>query len=98
MLPPPMGMARTFLHPFFSFSIARKLLECFEGTPLALDMRSVLSKIADSLRGTVSLELDSLTPVHGAGGRLYPDGPRGLAAGGTGHQPERAPSPALSAL
>ena len=45
----------------FSFFIARKLLERFEGTPLALDMRSVLSKIADSLRGTVSLDLESLT-------------------------------------
>jgi len=45
----------------FSFSIARKLLERFEGTPLELDMRSVLAKIADSLRGTVSLDLESLT-------------------------------------
>jgi predicted DNA-binding transcriptional regulator YafY len=45
----------------FSFSIARKLLERFEGTPLELDMRSVLAKIADSLRGTVSLDIESLT-------------------------------------
>jgi predicted DNA-binding transcriptional regulator YafY len=45
----------------FSFSIARKLLERFEGTPLELDMRSVLAKIADSLRGTVSLGVESLT-------------------------------------
>jgi len=45
----------------FSFSIARKLLERFEGTPLELDMRSVLAKIADSLRGTVSLDVESLT-------------------------------------
>jgi predicted DNA-binding transcriptional regulator YafY len=45
----------------FSFSIARKLLERFEGTPLELDMRSVLGKIADSLRGTVSLDVESLT-------------------------------------
>jgi predicted DNA-binding transcriptional regulator YafY len=45
----------------FSFSFARKLLERFEGTPLELDMRSVLAKIADSLRGTVSLGVESLT-------------------------------------
>ena len=45
----------------FSFSIARKLLEAFEGTPLELDMRSVLGKIAESLQGTVSVELESLT-------------------------------------
>jgi hypothetical protein len=30
----------------FSFSIARKLLERFEDTPLEMDMRSVLAKIA----------------------------------------------------
>ena len=45
----------------FSFSIARKLLEGFEGTPLELDMRSVMGKIAESLQGTVSVELESLT-------------------------------------
>jgi len=45
----------------FSFSIARKLLERFEGTPLEMDMRSVLSKIAESLRGTVSVDVESLT-------------------------------------
>jgi proteasome accessory factor B len=45
----------------FSFSIARKLLERFEGTPLELDMRSVLAKIAGSLEGSVSLSVESLT-------------------------------------
>ena len=45
----------------FSFSIARRLLEGFEGTPLELDMRSVMGKIAESLEGTVSVELESLT-------------------------------------
>src|SRR5208337_2642263 len=45
----------------FSFSIARKLLERFEGTPLELDLRSVLAKIAASLQGTVALDLESLT-------------------------------------
>ena len=45
----------------FSFSIARRLLERFEGTPLELDMRSVLAKIAESLEGTVSLNVESVT-------------------------------------
>ena len=45
----------------FSFSIARKLLDRFVGTPLEMDMRSVLAKIADSLQGTVSLDVESLT-------------------------------------
>ena len=46
---------------FFSFSIARKLLARFEGTPLEMDMRSVLAKIGESLQGTVSFDLESLT-------------------------------------
>jgi proteasome accessory factor B len=45
----------------FSFSIARKLLERFEGTPLEMYMRSVLRKIAESLQGTVSLDVESLS-------------------------------------
>jgi proteasome accessory factor B len=45
----------------FTFSIARKLLERFEGTPLEMDMRSVLAKIGESLQGTVSLDVESLT-------------------------------------
>lgn len=56
--PAPMALTR---REVFSFSIARKLLQRFEGTPLELDMRSVLAKIADSLRGTVSLDVESLT-------------------------------------
>ena len=43
----------------FGFAIARKLLERFEGTPLEMDMKSVLGKIADSLEGTVSLGIES---------------------------------------
>ncbi len=59
----------------FSFSVARKLLEGFEGTPLELDMRSVMDKIAESLQG------------DGVGGIGVPDGPvhrslRGPGAGG----------------
>lgn len=45
----------------FTFSIARKLLERFDGTPLEMDMRSVLGKIAGALEGRVSLNLESLT-------------------------------------
>ena len=45
----------------FTFSIARKLLERFDGTPLEMDMRSVLAKIAESLQGSVSLDIESLT-------------------------------------
>ncbi len=37
-------------------SLARKLLAHFEGTPLHLDMKAVLGKIAESLEGEVTLE------------------------------------------
>jgi proteasome accessory factor B len=55
---PPVQITR---REVFSFSIARKLLERFEGTPLELDMRSVLAKIAGSLQGAVTLDVESLT-------------------------------------
>lgn len=42
----------------FSFGLARKLLTHYEGTPLHLDMRSVLNKIAESLEGDVTIEPD----------------------------------------
>ena len=45
----------------FSFAIARKLLSSFEGTPLEMDMRSVLDKIADSLEGHISVGWEGLT-------------------------------------
>ena len=35
----------------FAFSVARKLLAAFTGTPLEMDMESVFSKIAQSLQG-----------------------------------------------
>jgi proteasome accessory factor B len=38
----------------FSFGLARKLSAHYEGTPLHLDMRSVLDKIAESLEGDIS--------------------------------------------
>lgn len=44
----------------FSFALARKLLSHYEGTPLHLDMRSVLDKIAESLEGDVTIEPDWL--------------------------------------
>jgi predicted DNA-binding transcriptional regulator YafY len=55
---PPVNLSR---REVFGFSIARKLLQAFEGTPLELDMGSVLGKIAESLEGTTSLSLDALT-------------------------------------
>jgi proteasome accessory factor B len=55
---PPVQLTR---REVFSFSIARKLLERFEGTPLEMDMRSVLAKIAGGLEGHISLSLESLT-------------------------------------
>ena len=45
----------------FSFSLARKMLHAFEGTPLEMDMRSTLDKIAASLEGTFAVSLDALT-------------------------------------
>jgi predicted DNA-binding transcriptional regulator YafY len=45
----------------FSFSLARKMLHAFEGTPLQMDMRSTLDKIAGSLEGTFAVSLDALT-------------------------------------
>ncbi|MCP4905064.1 MAG: hypothetical protein GY910_08780, partial [bacterium] len=41
--------------------LARKLLAHYEGTPLHLDMRSVLAKIAESLEGDITIEPDWLT-------------------------------------
>ena len=45
----------------FSFGLARKLLAHYEGTPLHLDMRSVLDKIAESLEGEITIEPDWLS-------------------------------------
>jgi len=55
---PPMRLSR---REVFSFAIARKLLASFEGTPLEMDMRSVLDKIADSLEGHISVGWEGLT-------------------------------------
>ena len=45
----------------FSFSLARKMLHAFKGTPLEMDMRSTLDKIAASLEGTFAVSFDALT-------------------------------------
>jgi len=55
---PPVTITR---REAFSFGLARKLLAHYEGTPLHLDMRSVLDKIAESLEGDVTIEPDWLS-------------------------------------
>ena len=40
----------------FSFGLARKLLAHYEGTPLHLEMRSVMDKISESLEGDITIE------------------------------------------
>lgn len=55
---PPVRLSRKEV---FSFSIARKLLGAFEGTPLEMDMRSTLAKIEESLEGSISLDVEGLT-------------------------------------
>jgi proteasome accessory factor B len=55
---PPVRISR---REAFSFGLARKLLASYEGTPLHLDMRSVLDKIAESLEGDVTIEPDWLS-------------------------------------
>jgi hypothetical protein len=57
MLPP----VRISRKEAFSFGLARKLLAHYEGTPLHLDMRSVLDKIAESLEGEITIEPDWLS-------------------------------------
>jgi proteasome accessory factor B len=55
---PPVRISR---REAFSFALARKLLAHYEGTPLHLDMHSVLDKIAESLEGDVTIEPDWLS-------------------------------------
>ena len=50
---PPVTITR---REAFSFGLARKLLAHYEGTPLHLDMRAVLDKIAESLAGDITVE------------------------------------------
>ena len=60
---PPVRISRK---EAFSFGLARKLLAHYEGTPLHLDMRSVLDKIAESLEGDITIEPDWLSEHVGA--------------------------------
>jgi predicted DNA-binding transcriptional regulator YafY len=55
---PPVRISR---REAFSFALARKLLAHYEDTPLHLDMRSLLDKIAESLEGDVTIEPDWLS-------------------------------------
>jgi predicted DNA-binding transcriptional regulator YafY len=55
---PPVRISRK---EAFSFGLARKLLAHYEGTPLHMDMRSVLDKIAESLEGDITIEPDWLS-------------------------------------
>ena len=45
----------------FAFSITRKLLEGFRGTPLEMDMQSLFAKIAESLEGKITMDPGVLT-------------------------------------
>ncbi len=55
---PPVRVSRK---EAFGFALARRLLAAFEGTPLHLEMRTVLGKIAESLEGEISLEPEWLS-------------------------------------
>ena len=77
---PPVRISR---REAFSFALARKLLAQFEGTPLHLDMRSVLDKIAESLEGDITIEPDWLsehvlfhacdTPLYWTAAKMHPE-------------------------
>jgi len=55
---PPVRVSRK---EAFGFALARRLLAAFEGTPLHLEMRTVLGKIAESLEGEISVEPEWLS-------------------------------------
>ena len=59
---PPVRISR---REAFSFALARKLLAHYEATPLHMDMRAVLDKIAESLEGDISIEPDWLSEQVG---------------------------------
>ena len=63
---PPVRLSRK---EAFSFALVRKLLAVFEGTPLDMDMRSVLAKIAESLEGEISVEPEWLGETRQRAGR-----------------------------
>ena len=55
---PPVQVSR---QEIFAFSIARKLLDRFQGTSLELGMKSVLDKIGESLEGQITVDAGTLT-------------------------------------
>ncbi len=55
---PPLSLSRSEI---FAFSVARKVLERFEGTPFGGELSSLLAKIGKSLQGNVSVDIESLT-------------------------------------
>jgi predicted DNA-binding transcriptional regulator YafY len=55
---PPVRISRK---EAFGFALARRLLAAFEGTPLHLEMRTVLGKIAESMEGEISVEPEWLS-------------------------------------
>jgi len=81
-----------------AFGLARKLLVHYEGTPLHLDMRSVLDKIGESLQGDIAIEPDWLSEHVGVMPedcvRIDPEvwaqlgGIRGAPRGSPGHLPD----------
>ena len=65
---PPVRLNRSEV---FAFSIGRKLLSGFQGTPLELDMRSLFEKIAESLEGKVTIDPGALTEQYTVLGEDY---------------------------
>ena len=91
---PPVRISRK---EAFSFGLARKLLAHYEGTPLHLDVRSVLDKIAESLEGHHDRAGLVERTRRGHAGGLRQDRSRGLGAdcglhraprGDPGHVPD----------
>ena len=91
---PPVRISRK---EAFSFGLARKLLAHYEGTPLHLDMRSVLDKIAESLEGDITIEPGWLSPAQRdtpwqAGKGSSSQGSMTVSAGGSVPECTRTPS------
>jgi len=45
----------------FAFSVAAKLVQAYKGTPLEMDLASTFEKIAESLEGKVTIDLEAMT-------------------------------------
>ena len=55
---PPVSLSQ---REVFAFSVGSRLAAAFHGTPLEMDMQSAFKKIAQSMEGKVTLQLESLT-------------------------------------